>query len=189
MNVFDFDDTIYDGESGLDMFFYFVRRDSSLLRSFPTVVKALTEYKKGNVTIEQALEKYAPFVEEYLGKNPGLLSDTTDFWDKHMKKIKSFYAEIQQPDDVVITASPEDTMREICARLGIKKYIGTKIDSDTGKITRLCMRENKVKAFFEEFPDGKIDTFYTDSAENDKPLIDISEKAYIVKGDKLIKIK
>lgn len=189
MNVYDFDDTIYDGESGLDMFFYFLKKDASLLKIIPKVFKAFTEYKNGNVTIEQAIEKYIPMIEDYLGKNPGLFSDTADFWDKHMKNIKSFYADIQKPDDLIITASPEDSMKEICARIGIKNYIGTKIDAETGKITRLCMRENKVKAFFDEFPDGKIDTFYTDSLENDKSLIDIAESAYVVKGDKLIKIK
>lgn len=189
MNVYDFDNTIYDGESCLDMFFYFVKKDSSLLKFIPKVLKAFAEYKKGNITIEQALEKYAPLIEDYLGRNPGLLSDTSDFWDRHMKKIKDFYADIQKPDDMIITAAPEDSMREICARLGIKKYIGTVIESDTGKIKRLCLRENKVKAFFDEFPDGRIDTFYTDSPENDKPLIDISESAYVVKGRKIIKIK
>ncbi|MCQ2485763.1 MAG: haloacid dehalogenase-like hydrolase [Clostridia bacterium] len=189
MNVYDFDNTIYDGESCLDMFFWFVRRDASLLRFIPKVLSAFAEYKKGNVTIEQALEKYAPMIENYLGRNPGLLSDTADFWDRHMKKIKSFYKDIQKPDDLVITAAPEDSMREICQRLGIKKYIGTIIESDTGKIKRLCLRENKVKAFFEEYPNQKIDSFYTDSPENDMPLIEISEQAYVVKGKKIIKIK
>ena len=189
MNVYDFDNTIYDGESCLHMFFYFVRRDPALIKSVPRVLKAFAEYKKGRVTIEQAIEKYAPMVEEYLRVHHGLLSDTSEFWDKHMKNIKGFYAEIQQPDDLIITASPEDSMREICRRLGIKNYICSKIDADTGKITRLCMRENKVKAFFSEYPDGKIDSFYTDSPENDKPLIDISENAYAVKGNKIIKIK
>ena len=189
MNVYDFDNTIYDGESCLDMFFYFVSRDRSLIKSIPKVIKAFSEYKKGRVTIEQAIEKYAPLVEDYFGRNPGLLSDTTEFWDKHMKNIKSFYAKIQQPDDLIITASPEDSMKEICRRLGIKNYICSIIEADTGKIKRLCMRENKVKAFFEEYPDGGIDSFYTDSPKNDRPLIDIAKNAYVVKGNKITKIK
>lgn len=189
MNVYDFDNTIYDGESSLSLFFWFVRRDSSLLKFVPKVLNAFAQYKKGNVTIEQALEKYAPMVEDYFGRNPGLLSDTEEFWDKHMKNIKSFYKKVQKPDDLIITASPENSMREICQRLGIKNYIGTVIESDTGKIKRLCLRENKVKAFFEEYPNEKIDTFYTDSPENDMPLIEISDNAYVVKGEKLIKIK
>ena len=187
MNVYDFDNTLYRGESCLHLFFYFVRRDSSLLRFVPKVLYAFAQYKKGNVTIEQALEKYAPMIEDYFGKNPNLLSDTADFWNRHMKNIKPFYAEIQKPDDLIITASPEDSMREICLRLGIKNYIGTIIEN--GKIKRLCLRENKVKAFLEAYPDGKIDAFYTDSPKNDKPLIDMAKEAYEVNGDKIIQIK
>lgn len=187
MNVYDFDNTIYDGESCLDMFFYFVKKDRQLIRFVPKVLNAFYQYKKGNVTIEQALEKYAPDIEEYLSRHPDLLSDTSDFWDRHMKNIKGFYAEIHRPDDLIITASPEDSMREICKRLEIENYIGSVIVN--GKIKRLCMRENKVKAFFEAYPEGKIHSFYTDSPENDLPLIEISENAYMVKGNKIKKIK
>ena len=42
--------------------------------------------------------------------------------------------------------------------------------------------------FFEEYPDTEIENFYTDSL-NDQPLIDISKNAYLVKGDKITKIK
>jgi len=188
MNVYDFDNTVYRGESCLHMFFYFIGRDSSLLKFLPRVLSAFYHYKKGQVTIEQALEKYAPMIEDYLGSHPGLLSDTSDFWDKHMKNIKPFYSEIQQPDDLIITASPEDSMREICNRLGIKNYLGSVIGK-SGKIERLCMRENKVKAFLAAYPDGKIDSFYTDSPKNDKPLVDMAVHAYEVKGNKIIKIK
>lgn len=188
MNVYDFDNTIYNGESSFDMFLYFIGKDRSLLKLLPKVVKAFSQYKKGNVTIEQALEKYAPMIEEYFAKNPDILSDTSEFWDKHMKNIKAFYSEIQQPDDLIITASPEKSMSEICKRLGIKNYLGTVIE-DSGKISRLCMRENKVTAFLSAYPDSKINSFYTDSPENDKPLIDLAEHAYRVKGEKIIKIK
>ncbi|MBP9988410.1 MAG: haloacid dehalogenase-like hydrolase [Ruminococcus sp.] len=188
MNVYDFDNTIYDGESCLDMFFYFLKKDISLIKFMPKILLAFARYKKGDVTIEQAMEKYAPLIESYLNKHPDLLSDTSEFWDKHMKNIKSFYAAIQKPDDLIITASPEDSMREICNRLGIKNYIGTVIES-SGKITRLCMRENKTKAFFQAYPNSRIDEFYTDSPENDSALINISEKAFVVKKNKITRIK
>ena len=187
MNVYDFDNTIYDGESCLDMFFYFAKKDKTLIRFIPKVLNAFAQYKKGNITIEQALEKYAPSIESYLKKNPTLLSDTSDFWDRHMKNIKSFYADVQKPDDLILTASPESSVREICTRLGIKNCIGSIIED--GKIKRLCMRENKVMAFFEIYPDGEIDSFYTDSPENDGRLIDIAKSAYVVKGNKITRIK
>ena len=73
--------------------------------------------------------------------------------------------------------------------MGVKNYIGTTIDAELGKITRICLRENKIKAFFERYPNGEIESFYTDSPENDFPLIEIAQNAYVVKGDKIEKIK
>ena len=95
---------------------------------------------------------------------------------------------MQSYDDLIISCSPEISLKIICERLGIKRYIGTVIDSKTEEISRLSFRENKVKAFFEEYPDTEIENFYTDSL-NDQPLIDISKNAYLVKGDKITKIK
>ena len=76
-------------------------------------------YKKGNISIEMALEKYIPMIEPYVLK----IIDTCDedakvFWDAHMHKIKPFYKELHKEDDVIITASPEIYMKEICRRMG-----------------------------------------------------------------------
>ena len=45
-----------------------------------------------------------------------------------------------------------------------------------------------MKAFFEEYPETEIENFYTDSL-NDAPLIEISKNAFLVKGNKITKIK
>lgn len=189
MNVYDFDNTIYDGESVLHFFFFYIKKTPYLLKYIPKVFHALVKYKAGKVTVEQALTDYAPFVEDYFKNISDLKADSVEFWDKHMKNIKPFYKEIQREDDVIVTASPENTMEEICKRLGIKHCVGSLIDEETGKITRLCMRSRKVPAFFEAFPDAHIDNFYTDSPKNDAPLIEIADHAFHVKGNKIIQIK
>ena len=189
MNVYDFDNTIYRGESVLHFFFYYIKKTPYLLKYIPKVFYALFKYKLGKITVEQALADYAPFVEDYFKNIEDIRADSVDFWDKHMHNIKPFYKEIQREDDVIVTASPESTMAEICKRLGIKHCVGSIIDEKTGKIERLCMRSRKVPAFLEAFPDAKIENFYTDSPKNDAPLIELAEHAFHVKGDKIIKIK
>lgn len=189
MNVYDFDNTIYDGESCLDFFGYYIKKTPWLIKYLPKVLLAFAKYKAGKVTVEQALARYAPLVEDYFAKIPDFESDNRDFWDKHMKNIKPFYRKIQQEDDVIVTASPEASIKEICMRLGIKHYVGSIIDLGTGKITRLCMRSRKVLSFLEAFPDAHIENFYTDSAKNDKALIEMAEHAFIVKGNKITQIK
>ena len=70
MNVFDFDNTISDGESVIDFFLYYCKKDKSLLRYIPSVFTALFKYKRGQVTIEQALSKYGEAVADYYRKHP-----------------------------------------------------------------------------------------------------------------------
>lgn len=188
MNVYDFDNTIYDGESALDFFKFYLRRDPSLLRFVPRVLKAFRKYKKGEVTIERALSDYAGEVEDYYRKMTDADDAVREFWDAHIKNIKPFYYELHRDDDLIITASPDVSMKEICSRLGVTRCICTTFDSETGKIDRLCFRENKVKAYFEIYGDTPIENFYTDSL-NDSPLIEISENAFLVKGGRMEKIK
>ena len=80
-------------------------------------------------------------------------------------------------------------MKEICRRLGVKNCVGSILDPETGKITRLCMRSQKVPAFLEALPNAHIDNFYTDSPKNDAPLIKMAEHAFIVKGNKITQVK
>ncbi len=187
MNVYDFDNTIYDGESVIDFFLFYCKKDKSLLKYIPSVFLALIKYKMGKVTIEEALAKYGKAVGDFYKSNSQINEDMKVFWDTHMNKIKPFYKDVQSDDDLIISGSPEFSLKIICKRLGIKRYIGSIITPD-GVVERLCIREAKVKAFFEEYPDAEIENFYTDSI-NDTPLIEISKNAYLVKGKKVRKIK
>lgn len=188
MNVFDFDNTIYDGESALDFFLYYLKRDPLLVKYAPQVFHALYKYKKGRVSIEQAINAYGEQVGEYFKNMNNVEEVVAEFWDKHEKNIKPFYREIQRDDDLVISGSPEFSLGEICKRLEINRYIGSVIDRETGEFLRFCFRENKVKAFREIYGEIEIENFYTDSL-HDMPLIEISKNAYIVKGSKIEKIK
>lgn len=189
MNVYDFDNTIYDGESVFHFFFYYLKKTPYLIKYIPRVIYALAKYKRGKMSVEYALETYAGFIEDYFKNIKDFEADVIDFWNKHEKNIKPFYKELQKEDDIIVTASPEAYMGEICKRLGIKHCVGSLIDTKTGKITRLCMRSHKIPAFLEAFPDAHINCFYTDSPKNDAPLIDMAEHAYIVKGNKITQIK
>lgn len=189
MNVYDFDNTIYRGESALDFFFFYLRQDPQLLRFVPRVFHALFRYKLGKMSVEEAISRYASFVEEYLRNVDDLQADAVRFWDLHEKKIKPFYKAQRRDDDVIVTASPENTMREICRRLGVRHCVGSLIDEETGKIVRLCMRGQKIPAFYAAFPDAVIDNFYTDSPKNDAPLIEAARHAFVVKGDRIKQIK
>lgn len=192
MNVYDFDNTIYDGESLIEFFKYFLKLDKSLLKYAPELFTALLKYKRGAISIEQALSRYGGHFTDYFAKtvSSGLDLDyhIERFWDLHANRIKPFYADVKKDDDVIVSCSPEFSLKVICRRLGIKRYIGTVINEKTGEIERMCFRENKVKAFKEAFPDAEIDALYTDSV-NDAPLMEISKTVYLVTGNKIERIK
>ncbi|MDR1408725.1 MAG: haloacid dehalogenase-like hydrolase [Oscillospiraceae bacterium] len=188
MNVFDFDNTIYDGESGIDLFTFYLKRYPDLLKFAPKVATALVRYKLRKITIDKALQLYAPYVEEFLRRLDDPEKDMREFWDLHQHKIKPFYEDLRREDDLVISASPEGELAEICGRLGIKQYLGSVIDEETRQITRFNFRQNKVKYFREKYPDAEIDTLFTDSF-NDRWLMDIAKHVVLVDGDKYKRIK
>ncbi len=188
MNVFDFDNTIYDGESFVDLFIMVLGKDPTLLRYVPTMISSIVQYKTGTLRLETALERYSKPFEDYIATLPDLDALVDEFWDKHMHKIKPFYEDVRSDDDLVLSASPQIVVEEVCRRLGIKRCIGTQFDRETGKLGRVCFRENKIAAFREAYPNAHIDTLYTDSM-HDKPLMDISDSVYFVKGNKINKLK
>lgn len=182
MNIYDFDKTIYDGDSTQDFFMFCVRRRPALLLKTVKVLPQAVEYcvKGGDNT--KMKEKFLGFLSEY----DDIDREIELFWALHEKNIKKFYLENKKADDIIISASPEFLLEPMCKKLGVT-LIGTLADKKTGKITGLnCRREEKVKRLC-EYMNGtlpKIERFYSDSL-SDTPLARLAEKAYMVKGEKI----
>lgn len=188
MNVYDFDNTIYRGESGKDLFIYYLKKDPRLLAALPWGLGCIIRYETGKLSIEQIYEKYAGVIENYTRSIADVDADVQDFWNKNSNKIKSFYLRQRRDDDIIISACLDVVLAEICKRLNIKNYIGSQTDLESRKLLKFCYRETKVELFKEKYPDAVIDNFYTDSY-NDKPMIELAKNAYLVRGNRIIKIK
>jgi phosphoserine phosphatase len=188
LNVYDFDNTIYRGESGVDLFFFYLKKDPSLLKSIPWGIKLIIKYKTGKMTLQQVLDDYSGLIVEYGNRLDSFEQDMVEFWDKHEHKVKPIYKKLHQPDDVILTACPDIIVGEICKRLGITNIIATETEPGTKRLIRFCYRENKVNAFRDRYPDAVIENFYTDSY-NDKAVFDLAKNVYLVKGNKVKKIK
>lgn len=189
MRVFDFDNTIYNGESGMDIFLYYLRRDpkgvAKYVRKF---MEGFIKYKRHLITIDEIKTEYASFVKEYFQRITDVEADFEQFWDINEKNIKSFYPKIQKEDDIIVSACPMCLLSVMTERLGVKNVIASELNPKTGEIGEICYHDNKVKMFKKVYGDVEIDEFYTDSM-SDKPLMDISKTVFLVDGDKLIKIK
>lgn len=189
MNAYDFDETVYAGECSVEFFLYCFKADPSLIKFLPSVIKAFFLYKREKITLEQMLNDYGKVIEDYFSTHSLNLEEAVvKFWDKHIGRIKPFYLKQKKDDDIIITASPDFLMQEVCRRLGVKNLICTKFDVGTGKIEKPCFREAKIDCFRERFPDVRIDEFYTDSM-NDRFLMPFADKVFIVKGNKITQVK
>ena len=188
MNVYDFDNTLYDGESGVQMFFFYLKRKPSVLRFAPVILGAMIRYKMGKVQIADVVDNYDYIFRAFVKIVKDPQADAKLFWDKHQHRIRDFYKALQRPDDLIISASPEQSLEEICGRLGITRWIGTRIDLENNRFDFICFRENKVKAFQEQYPGERIENFYTDSM-NDKPLMDLADHVFFMRKGKLEQIK
>ncbi len=186
MRVFDFDNTIYKGESVFHFYLFSIKYKPWDIKYIPVVGYNRVKYKLGKTTMQDLENAVIKYADEYLNAFDNKEQLAKEFWDKHLKNIKPWY--IPQPDDVIITASFNLIMDEFCNRFGISDCICSVVNRDTMKVEYLNFRDNKRKTFIKQYENKVIDEFYTDNMV-DKPMINIAKSAYFVKGNKITKIK
>lgn len=181
MNVYDFDGTIYHGDSTLDFFLYSLRRYPTLIKHIPFQVRGYILYKFGKLTKTQFKECFFQFLADI---------DTdkmvTAFWKQNNSRIYLWYKKQQKQDDIIISASPEFLLRPLCQQLGVQCLIASKVDESSGKfIGENCKGMEKVHRLVAEFGNCNIDNFYSDSV-SDLPLAKLAKHAFLVRNGMII---
>ena len=181
MNVYDFDNTIYRGDSTFGLVLYcYVHRPKSLFSIPRTALCGLLYAVRMMPKLKFKQNLYHMFV--FI---PDMEQVVEAYIDSHMDHIKQWYKETQKDDDVVISASPEFLIVPFCRKIGIRTAMASRVDIHTGKYDgENCHGKEKVRRFREIFPDDKIELFYSDSY-SDSPLAELADHAYLVKGDQL----
>lgn len=179
MNVYDFDKTIYNGDSTIDFYLFCLKKHPSILLYIPAQIKGVILFKMGKIEKKKFKELFFSF----LVKINDIERDIVLFWDEHEIKIKEWYKNKHREDDVIISASPHFLLKEICKRQKIKNLIATKVDKKTGKFeSENCYGQEKVLRFSAQFGEKSIDEFYSDSF-SDEPMSKMAKNSFIVKGD------
>lgn len=179
MNVYDFDGTIYRGDSSIDFFVYCLKRYPKVALGLPKFGTYCVLYKIGRVSKRELKEVYFHFLTNV----KDIKGCVQDFWNQHESGIKKWYLEQRAETDVVITASPEFLISAICERLGIQSLIASKVDFSTGKfLSENCHGEEKVKRFRQRFPNAVPAAFYSDSL-SDSPMAKLADRAFFISGD------
>ena len=182
MNVYDFDKTIYRGDSTMRFIFHLLKRQPLLLRFVPGFsINALMFITKKRSKQDFKERMFRAF----FGHARNIERELERFWDSNMDRVFNWYKANQQPDDVVISASPVDIVRPCCERLGIKYIMGSPVDMKTGIYSGPnCHGVEKVVRFGAEFPGVNIENFYSDS-HSDDPMARIARKSFMVDGETL----
>ncbi len=177
MNAYDFDNTIFRGDSTFRFYTYCLLRTPRMLMRLPSVAfDALFVLKRDKQLFKRRMFRFLLDIRDV---------DTmiARFWQKNKGRVKQFYMLQKRPDDVIASASPEFLLRPIASVLGVANLIASPVDKRTGEYSGgNCHGAEKVRRFREMFPNGEIDDFYSDS-HSDDPMAAISRRAFMVKGD------
>ena len=126
MNAYDFDKTIYPGDSATHFWLFCLKRRPltivSALRAFPPLAAGLAG-KLSRGEVKQALYSCLRLI-------PDVRAEAAAFWDSHIDRIYPWYLERKRDDDLIISASPDFLIGEACRRLGVR-HIATDMDLHT----------------------------------------------------------
>lgn len=175
MNIYDFDGTLYNGDSTVDFLLYSLRKHPSLLRFIPGQCLAMIAYLTGR--IDKTAMK-ARLYKIFTGYDAQAL--TEEFWIVHRYKIFPWYSHRHRETDIVVSASPEFLLKPICRQLGIGHLLASRVNSRTGEYEgENCWGSEKVERLRKELGITQCEEFYSDS-RSDQPMADIAEKSFLV---------
>ena len=182
MNVYDFDKTIFYPDSSYQFFFFCLKKHpASVLPVLPKSLHLAIRYRRGEIDAKPLKQQLFSF----LRRLDDVEQVVNEFWRSKRHKLLKWYLSQKKSDDLIISASPEFLLAPIAQELGVR-LIATKMDRRIGMIEGAnCHDHEKVNRLRAEYPDEKIEAFYSDSL-SDTPLAALAEKAYLVKKSKMI---
>lgn len=188
MKAFDFDNTLYHGESSIDFAVYMIRKNKRIILWLPRIFWNLAKYKLCLVSRDKMEILINRFLRSCFTDKNTLLRDTEDFWSRNKKKLDRKMVGRIKKDDMIITAGPSFLFEAIKTELGTENMICSEIDLDNKCVRYLNFSDNKARRFRELFSRRRIDCFFTDSY-NDKAMMDISDRVFLVSKGRLKRVK
>lgn len=180
MRAFDFDGTLYDGDSSIDFYAFLLSRRPSCIRFLPRFFVGFLQFVAGRKTRTAMKEDFFSFLRAC----PAVEDDIEAFWKNHRRKLKPSLMRKVKCGDLVVSASPEFLLKPICAEMGVV-LIASVVDVHTGCfLSPNCRGEEKIRRVRQACQDDEIEEFYTDSLI-DAPLARYAKKSYLVEGSRV----
>ncbi len=184
MNVYDFDETIYHGDSTRDFCIFLIRRHPSLVRFLPESAVAFIRFQ---VLDQLSKTEFKEILYRMFSAVPDMEHELAVFWQEHFPRVKAYYRNCRHEDDVIISASPEFLLKPCCDELGIRYLLASNVNPLTGKYTGVnCYGHEKVRRFLEAgFCTRDMECFYSDSY-SDSPLAFYAKEAFLVLDEVIV---
>ena len=201
--VYDFDKTIYGGETGTDFLVFYMKKKPLKVFLFGiSFVKDILLFLFKKIKLKELKGRYFKFLSnESVDEIEELVKE---FWKKRESKVYKWIPdeiiENKKETDyiIVISASPLFLIDSFVKKLGFTHAFGTIMETEVRNgekyylpkvVGENCKNVEKVKVINrwaeKEGIKYKIIKFYSDSIM-DKPLFDIAEKKYWIKKGKKI---
>lgn len=198
--VYDFDKTIYDGETGVNFsVFYLKRYPLKSILFLITYSRYLFLYLFKIINLSKIKEKYFKFLESHTKKEIQDLID--EFWETKKSKIYPWVKEElkknkKEADFVIVSsASPLFLIENFLLSQGFDVIFGTKFVGDNQKkfVAQINGKNNKGDEKVKKLNrwakqnnyEIEIVKFYSDSLA-DKPLYDIAKQKFWIKRGKIL---
>lgn len=177
MNVYDFDHTIYPGDSTLDFWKFCLRRHPAALCALPGAVLFGGLFKLKLTSRERFKEQFYRFLRHV----PEVETEVSVFWEENRAKIYPWYLAQRREDDLIISASPEFLILPVCRLLGVRG-MASPVSPETGELLGPnCRGEEKAVRLGRAYLDTPVEAFYSDS-RSDAPLARLAKRAYLVEA-------
>ena len=176
MNAYDFDKTIYPGDSAAHFWRFCAARHPAAVHYASAALGPAWRAVRGDLSrgdLKQGLFAILRGIDDPLG-------EAEAFWDGHIDRIYPWYLRQRRPDDLVISASPDFLIAAACRRLGVR-HIATAMDPAAGRLLGAnCWGEEKVRRYRAVYGEEPVEAFYSDSL-SDLPMMVLAGKGFLVK--------
>jgi len=177
MNAYDFDHCIYAGDCTIDFYRFCFKQKNSLLRYLPRQIWGLVLYAFGFIQKTAFKERFFSFLQGLEDRDALIAA----FWATHKEKIYGWYRELQNENDLIISASPEFLLKPVCDLLGVKHLIASRVDPETGCFSgENNYGAEKPRRLMADLGLDAVDSFYSDSL-SDAPMAQIAKTSFVVR--------
>ncbi|MDD3341510.1 MAG: HAD-IB family phosphatase [Bacilli bacterium] len=178
IDVYDFDGTIYKGDSSIDFMFFALGKNKKIWTLFFKYVWFTVLYMLHRISSST----YKQIFFSFLTKLENVDDLVAEFWKKKQNKIASFFLkEVEKGNSIyVISASPTFLLKPFLSSFSNVSLIATVMDKKTGEIKgENCKGKEKIRRLNKEVGNASIHSFYTDSL-HDLPLVKLAEHSFLV---------